>query len=426
MKKRLFWVAALVSTVLLTSCGGFPGGAGGTDRVTLTIMGKKSDLEKSYMTDIFERYEDATGNRLKIIAYEDADYERLASERFAQGDVPDVFLHFHNADLNRFDVAGNFYYLNGESWVDDLTDSARAYCQDADGNLLGLPFWENSVSGCYYNRTILDGLGLKPAATQAEFDVLCQALADAGYTPVCWPADGCSWMIQFGLDPVFADDPPLLRRLNRNEIAYADIPEVTRMVQWIADAAEKGWFGEEYLETGWSDIGPALGSGDAVMTFIWDTWFYTDFEQNRKYSVEDFAVMPIFMGTADEGTYEGGNLNMMMANKNSERLDTVLEFLEFCATPQNYNAAFEGIATVSCFKGQTTNIQSQMVTDAGASIATNERVSTAASRIIGYSADEVAEVFDELFRHKTDVSGCVRRLDECRIAGAKSQGADGF
>ena len=417
MMKRL---AALLETALvvllsLSACGAPWGGSGDADRVTLTLMGKRTDLGKPYMTRIFEQYEEETGNRLELIAIEDSQYESEAIKRFEQGDVPDIFLHFHNADLSRFDVSGQFYFLNDQEWVEDLTDGARAYCQDRDGNLLGLPFWESSVSGCYYNKTLLEGLGLKPASTQAEFDMLCQALADIGYTPICWPADGCSWMVQFGLDPIFADDPVKLERLNANEIGYEDIPQVTDLVQWIADAADRGWFGDDYLKTGWDDISAEMGSGEAVMTFIWDTWFYTDFEEGNLYSVDDFALMPIFMNTADKGTYEGGNLNMMMVNKNGDRLEDALEFLAFCADRDNYNKAFEGISIVNCFRGQTTNIQSPMVTDAAVSIEANGRVSTAASKIAGYSADDVAEAVAALFRGETDVPGCVKRMDEKRL-----------
>ncbi len=319
MRKRpLLPLLALVFALLLTSCVGQRPGDG---HITLTVMGKRSDVEKPYMTRIFERYEAATGNRIKLIAPEDSEFETEAVRLFGEGKGPDVLMHFYNADLNRFDVAADFRYLNDQEWVDDLTDSARAYCTDGDGDLLGLPFWESSVSGCYYNKTLLDSLGLKAAATQAEFDTLCQALTEIGYTPVCWPADGCAWMAQFGLDPIFADDPDLLERLNSGEVRYADIPAVTNMVEWIANAAKRGWFGPDYLETGWSEISPALADGRAVMTFIWDTWFYTDLEQGGKYTVDDFALMPVFMDTVEGGTYEGGNLNMMMVNRNGDQVD---------------------------------------------------------------------------------------------------------
>ncbi len=421
--KKGFLSIMIAALVLVSGCNAFNKT---DDSVTLTVMGKKNDLEKSYMTSIFRQYEESTGNKLDIIAYEDEEFETSAADAFERGKAPDVFMHFHNADLNRFDVEENFCYLNDEKWIDDLTDGAKAYCQDSNGNMLGLPFWENSVSGCYYNKTILDSLGLKPAATQAEFDVLCQVLADTGYTPICWPADGCTWMMQFGMDPIFADDASVLEKINKNEIKYSDIPEVTDMIQWISDAASKGWFGVDYMNTGWDDISSAMGSGKAVMTFIWDTWFYTDFAKDNKYSVDDFALMPVFMNTADNGTYEGGNLNMMMVNKNSKNKEAALDFLDFCADEKNYNIAFDGISTVNCFKGQNTNIQSKMVTDARASIDANERVSTAASRIIGYSAEDVAAALNELFNGRTDVAGCIGFMDHSRITEAAKEGAAGF
>ena len=220
-KKFLSVLLVFITACSLISCNGILRTSDSSKEVTLTIMGKKSDLEKNYINSIFEQYQKATGNKLKIISVDDVDFETTASQKFAEGDAPDILMHFHNADLNRFDISNNFYYLNGESWVDDLTDSARAYCQDKEGNLLGLPFWESSVSGCYYNKTLLDSFGMKPASTQAEFDVLCQVLAEIGYTPICWPANGCTWMFQFGLDPIFADQPDLLEQLNRNEITYS-------------------------------------------------------------------------------------------------------------------------------------------------------------------------------------------------------------
>ncbi len=422
MKKRLIF--AMLAVVMICSFTGCASNKAAQDEsVTLTIMGKQTDLQKSYMTSIFDRYQKITGNKLDIIAYEDSEYERAAADAFEKGKGSDIFLHFHNADLNRFRVSDNFYYLNDQDWADELTDSAKAYCMDKDGNLLGLPFWENSVSGCYYNKTLLNSLGLKPASTQAEFDMLCQALADTGYTPICWPANGCSWMVQFGLDPIFADDPKLLDNINNNEISYSDIPAVKDMVQWISDAADKGWFGEKYLETGWDQISSEMASGQAVMTFIWDTWFYTDFEKGNKYTVDDFALMPVFLNTVENGTYEGGNLNMMMVNKNSDKLDIALDFLEFCASEENYNIAFDGISTVNCFKGQNTNIQSEMVTDAQKSIKANERVSTAASRIVGYSAEDMVDALNMMLRKKISVDQCVKLMDEKRIAEIKSNGA---
>ena len=66
MKKRslLLVLLALSAALLLTSCGGKDAAS---DENTLTVMGKRTDLEKSYMTSIFQQYEQATGNELEII-----------------------------------------------------------------------------------------------------------------------------------------------------------------------------------------------------------------------------------------------------------------------------------------------------------------------------------------------------------------------
>ncbi len=428
MRKRIFMLAlfAAAASLILTGCLGAGVKSGSSEPVTITVMGRKSDLAKSYMTSIFSQYEKATGNKIKPVPFEDNEFEQRAAESFEKGEAPDIFMHFHNSDLDRFDVEGNFLYMNGQKWIDELTDSTLEYCTDSSGNIMGLPYWENSVSGCYYNKTLLDSLGLKPATTQAEFDMLCQALMDTGYTPICWPADGCAWPVQFALDPVFADDPKKLEDINKNNITYADIPEAAAMVEWIKNAAEKGWFGAEYMRQNIDSISPVMSSGGAVMTFIWDTWFYTDLAKDGKYTVDDFEIMPVFLNTANNGTYEGGNLNMMMVNKNGEHIDACLDFLDFCADKKNYNIAFDGISTVNCFKNQTTNIQSPMLENASASIEENLRASTSASKVKGFSCDDVAVALNELYKKKTDVNGCIKIMDELRIKAAAEQGVEGF
>lgn len=426
MRRR--WKALfLAALLLLTACGLVPG-SGQDETVTLTIMGKKTDMEKTYMQRIFQLYEQSGGCRLRIIYMDDADanYDAAIQEAFSSGEAPDILFQFNNSGLNMLDVKEQFVGLENEEWVSDLTDSAKEYCMDSEGRLLGLPFWENSVSGCYYNKTILDSLGLRPAATQAEFDALCLALKSIGYTPMCWSFRSGHWNYQFALDPIFADEPELLERLNKNEITYADIPAVRDMAEWLAGAEEKGWFGEGYAERDWEDLSHAMTSGECVMINIWDTWFNTDMEEGGIYSKEDFALMPVFMNTEPSGTYEGGNLNMMMVNKQGDHVEEALEFLNFCAQSENYNKAFDGISTVSCFKGQTTNIQSDMVTEAMGSIALHERASTANPKIIGYSQQEMGAAVQKLLQGEVDVAGCVALMDEYRMAAARELGAEGF
>ncbi len=421
MKKN--GIRLLLALALVLACAA-PALAEG---VTLTLMANANDAAKSYMTSIIEQYEVASGNEIELIPIEQDSFDSIAADRFASGDVPDIFQHFNNSSLNNYAVSENFRYLNDQPWVSDLTKGALDYSVDGEGNLLGLPFWESSVSGCYYNRTILEELGLAPATSQEEFNALCDTLVEEGYIPLCWPAGDCDWMYQFALDPVFSGDGgEKLAKLNRNEIAYADVPEVRAMAEWLRMAASRGWFGDTFLTDGWSDISRMLGAGKAVMTMIWDTWFYTDFDESYGYTRDDFSVMPVFMGTCDAGTFEGGNLNMLMINKNGANVDAALEFLSFCATPENYNAAFADIATVSVFRGESANIQSAMVTENLDAINALQRTSTAEPKIVGYVQSDAGRAVRELLMGNVDPAGCVELMDEYRIAFARALGVEGF
>lgn len=394
---------------------------------TLTLMLKKSDSEKVYLQKIIKLYETKTDNKIKLILIDNESFDKTVEKTFSGNNLPDLFFSYNGSLLHFLNVEKNFSYLNGEKWVSELTDDVYENCIDGDGNVLGLPFWENSLSGCYYNKTIFDSLGLKPATTQTEFDALCAALKSAGHTPLYWAADSCNWMFQFGLDPIFADNPELLEKLNKNEITYADIPAVTNMVSWLYNANRKGWINADYASRGWDDIAPTISSGGAALIFSWDTFFGNNIESaGGKYTVKDFAVMPVFMNTADSGTYEGGNMNMLMVTKNSPRIELAKEFLNFCAEPENYNAAFEGVFTLNCFKNQTTNIQSQMVADASLSIEKNRRVSTARPKIIGYQQNDVGKAVLKMFQGEVDVTGCVRLMDEYRVADAEKMGVKEF
>ncbi|MCQ2436933.1 MAG: ABC transporter substrate-binding protein [Clostridia bacterium] len=420
MKKIL---SIVLVAVMLLACA-IPAMAEGT---TITLMANANDAAKSYFTAIIDMYEAETGNKVDVIKIDPDNFDTVATAKFATGDIPDIFQHFNDSNINNYNVAENFMYLNDQPWADDLTSGAMAYSTDSEGNLLGLPFWESSVSGMFYNKKIFEENGLTIPTTQQEFNDLCDALLAAGIQPICFPTNGCSWFYQFAMDPIFADDGgELLAKLNSNQITYKDIPQMTAMCEWFKMAADKGWFGDLYLTDGWSDITVLMGTGEAAMTLIWDTWMYTDLDESYGYVKEDFGIMPMFLGTADEGTYEGGNLNMLMVNKNSENVETVLEFLEFCMNPDNYNKAFEGMATVAVFKGETANVQSVMVTEAIESVEALQRVSTANPKIIGYTQGETGSAFQELFMGNVDVAGCLDLLDSYRIATCTAMGIEGF
>lgn len=400
------------------SSGGEASPKGG---VTLSLYMNADDLAKSYIQKIIALYEEESGNKIDQQGLETSNAESIALTKFTTGDIPDLYVHFGNTGLKNFNPKENFVDWSDAEWVDDLTTGSLSQATYED-RIVGLPFWEASNSGCFYNKTLFGEMNLELPTTQAEFDALCDTLLEKGIQPI-YLAGGDTWplLYQFALDPVMEEHPEYIEKLNAGEMTYGDIPEFRDMCEWFQSAAQKGYFGKTFASDSWDYCSEVLGTGEAAMMLVWDTWFDTDYDgESYDYSKEDFGMMPMFLGTCDEGTYEGGNLNLFMVNKNSERVETAKEFIAFMADPDNYNVAFDGVSTSSVFKGQTTNVTSIMYRENKENVDTLLRASIANPKIIGFSQNEGAKALIQLMSGDISVDDCIAYIDADRIATLES------
>lgn len=410
----------LAGVMALSVLGSVSVNAEEKEPVTISMLGSADDIQKPYMQRIISMWEESTGNKVDQQGVDLGTSEQVMLTKFTTGEIPDIMMHFGNSDLENYNVDENFYDFSDAEWVSDVMDNVLPQAT-YNGKVIGLPFWEASVSGCIYNKVIFEELGLSVPTTQDEFNAVCDKLLEAGITPI-YSGAGDAWpfFLQFDLDPIFDSEEgnELLKKLNNNEIKFADIPEITSMCEWYKMAAEKGWFGETYMTDTFDYVSEVLGTGEAAMVFLFDTWFDTDYDNSYTYQNSDFGIMPVFRGTSEKGTFEGPNASLMLVNKNSENLETVLDFIEFASTPENYNAAFDGIDTAPVFKQETTNVVSDMYKESEAIIKEVGHASMT-PKIIGYG-NALSTAVQELVAGNITVEECIARMDEDRIATLES------
>jgi ABC-type glycerol-3-phosphate transport system substrate-binding protein len=420
---KTFISAAAVSLLIFQIPALHAGGGQASKGVTLTLYGNADDLAKPYMKQVFAAWESKTGNKIDIQGLEGSNAEAILLTKFTTGDIPDILIHFGNYHLLNFRVEENFYDFSNALWVQDIQESVLPQTK-VNGKVYGLPFWEASVSGMFYNKKIFARLGLSPPKTQAEFEALCDQMLAAGIQPIfCATTDAWPILYQYALDPVF-DSPQgeqLLNRLNKNEIRYADIPQARAMLEWFKRAAEKGYYGKNFMTDRWDYMSEVLGKGEAAIVYCWDTWFDTDYDNaSYTYKKDDFGLMPAFMGTADNGTFEGPNVNLLMVNKKSPQVTAALDLIDFMSKPENYNAAFNGIATNPVFKGQVTNKPSAQYQEVKDWVSRVGHASIAQPKIIGYSQVQGGKIIQSLMSGSITIDECIRQLDEDRINTLKS------
>lgn len=379
---------------------------------TLTVWGSM-DLNREYIYKVFQRYEELTHNTLEIVQIEKNDIdEQLQSAIHGDIKMPDIFVSYGGTNIDAFSPNENFYDFSEAEWVNDLTTTSinqTVY----NGEIIGLPLWEASISGTIYNKTLFNKYGIEIPQNQAEFMEACDTLLKNGITPMYLPAKEISMLLyQFPLDTL-VENSEILNKLNHNEIGYEDIEGFEDILIWYKTMADKGYFGSDYMNYDWNGMSPAMESGNYAMMLCWDTWLYSDYKGDPS----EFGLMPAFMGIPDQGVFEGPNLNLFMVNKKSENLDLALDFITFLADPYNYNSIFEGIYTAPVFKNQVKSISTPQYLENERLIEKHYHSSTAWLRIKGFSQMDAAYIL-EYMNPDSDMTAleCLQKMNEARKA----------
>lgn len=394
--------------------------------VTLVLYGSADDVKVSYLQKAIEMYEEQSGNHIDVQPIDTNNFNEIVKKKYQIGEIPDLLMCFGGYGLETYNPSENFVDFKDEAWAEDINEEILSQVKRGD-SVYGVPFWTCSVSGCLYNKRIFEKYNLEIPHTQTEFDEICETLQNEGVQPVYMMGkDDWSLFPQYAMDVIFSD-AQTLDRLNRNELTYTEIPQMRDMLEWYIQSAERGYFGSEYMSDTYAGCEDALGNGDAAMAFLWDTWLYTEYEEELyQYKKEDFGLMPAFMGTSEKGSFEGANCNVILASKKGENVETAKEFIRFLAQPRVYNSAFEGVYTQPIFQSMTTNKETQQYQESRKWIEEVGNLSVAAREIAGYSESRCGRDIQELLARNINIESCLQKMDEARIEACRILGISGF
>lgn len=373
MKKKLIALLLVgVMTLSLTACGST---AKTTDTVSSSDASKenetKADSTKEDITiTVSSRYgsdvPDEEYYRQKVQEFNDmdngikvvmdnipteSDYLDKLRTSFANGDTPNVFIEYGGSrvlDYVESDALVNMqpYYRSDTDWYSSFYESMFGDLQyDGYDGIWGVPFKSYTVS-LFYNKEIFEAQGLTVPESWEDLLNVCQKLKDAGIKPF-QVGEKDVWRLGHLHNNIVVKSlgTDAVAKLADRSLAY-DSPEMLKTYQVISDMVEKGYFGDDILNTDYNTEKSTYAAGECAMR--WDgSWYVSEIYGTDIYDKTGVAPIP-YVDEKYKDQAQGGASDMWFIsklNKSEAEIEASVEFVKFI-TSQEYTAGNNEVASV--------------------------------------------------------------------------------
>ncbi|MCD8014851.1 MAG: extracellular solute-binding protein [Lachnospiraceae bacterium] len=201
---RRKWMALALAAVTAMGTIAVPTVASADDVQEITWMfwddlEATDDLISLGYAEVIERFnEDYDGvYHVTAITTNLEEYYTKLNSLVAAGDTPDVFIVSPGPNLDVYVDPGIAApldeYLEADGWKETFSGDAIFSQMTYDGSIYAVPL--NIAAACvFYNTEMFENAGVEVPTTWDEFLEVCQALQDAGYTPISISA-GTAWCL---------------------------------------------------------------------------------------------------------------------------------------------------------------------------------------------------------------------------------------
>lgn len=330
---------AVLACVMVLVSAGFSVRAGSAqDTVTLLVWDQFTGPESDVVDDIYAKFTEASGGAIEIEreSYSVDQMRQTVNTAISSGTGPDII--FYDSGPGYAGVLANAGLLlpldemaAQYGWRERIaTGSLEA--ATIDGQLYGLPLLVDLV-GMYYNKTLLDDLGLTPPTTIDEMVALCQQAADEGYTPLAFAnSEGWPAFHQFSMAVTNAIGPDALRSLLIEKQGSWNTPEIVGAISsFFVALKDAGCYTEDANALSYDDGNSLFFAGDSLIHTT-GSWLVNDIAANMPDFEVGFAPFPALSGGVGQ-FYPSGVGSSFYITSASEHPTEAGQFLDYLFSP---------------------------------------------------------------------------------------------
>ncbi|WP_168120004.1 extracellular solute-binding protein [Paenibacillus sp. HB172176] len=338
MKK---WMLGLIAAMLVTALAGCSGNTNeGSGQSTLRIaMGSPGEGLIKVWEDLGKQFEsEHEGIKVEFNFQDDDTYQTIGLPNLLSGkNAPDLYFEWAGQRLDTRVADGYAADITSQlesSGLKDMFADGSFNGMIIDGKTYMIPTAGDVTNVIFYNKQIFSDLGLEPPTTWEEFLAVCEAVKQAGITPIVignsdlWTAG--NWIGH------------LISRVVGEE-AYSealqlkqpfDSPDFAKAYGYVQELWDKGYINDNVNAIADNEADMLFLNGNGAMHPIGSWLVPTAVEETPELELGYFntPAMPDGKGNQDSVI---GVLNGMVVNKNSKLIDEAIDFMKLYSSDES-------------------------------------------------------------------------------------------
>ena len=347
----LILVLVLAAPMVFAGGGGQQSGGGGKTEIQFWTW-RPEDV------DVYEgllRTFKSQNSNIEVVqtAHRSTEYNTVLSAALSGGSGPDVFQSRAYGGLETFAQSG---YMEP---LDNLVPELKSFSEGSrlgaisieDGKIYGVPF-ASQTNVVYYNQDMYAKLGLSVPKTWDQFKANCEALKNAGITPI-GNGGKDAWILEVMMGticPNFYGANDFYNKVVKGETTFQD-PAFVSAIDRMNEL--KPYMPDMFMGVSYDD-GRALFFNEMAAHFIggsYEAGFFTSQNPSLKYDI----YAPPTLGANDPsyvGMYMDGNFSL---NAASTKKDAGVKLLSFFASKTTGDVFIKDLKQVSSVPGVNTS-----------------------------------------------------------------------
>lgn len=321
-----------------------------SDPVTLTLSTNLVGEHAKVLEDMAKAFSAKYPNITIDFSAPGKEYENMMKVKMVSNDMPDLF-STHGWSKIRY---GNYLAdLKDRAWTKNIVESFKPVVTDSNGKVYVLAF-DQDKSGPIYNPDIFKEYGVEVPTTFDQLMTACETIktkSGGKVTPIGCAAENweeAQFFDFFASSLLISPSTNYSQQLLDGTFDWSKWDTLAE--KWL-EMYQKGYINKDMLTAKYSDNAKSFAEGKIAIGFYGPYFIEEARKVNPKVAAD---MMPIpAMVEGDTPTFAGGEKSTIGVWKDSKNLETAMQFVDFCAQPDNVKKMCDFTKLPSAINGVT-------------------------------------------------------------------------